>query len=96
MMLLAEAAQAAGCGAEAAAMGRPTCAVIPAVMKTGRSALSLGCIGNRVYTDLADDESYFALPGDKLSGIVEKLAVVVTANKELESFHRVRCAEINV
>jgi uncharacterized protein (DUF169 family) len=93
IMLLTEAAQAAGVGAEAPLMGRPTCAAIPTVVQTQRSAASLGCIGNRVYTELADDELYFALPGKKLSAVVEKLATIVNANRELESYHRARALQ---
>jgi uncharacterized protein (DUF169 family) len=91
VMLLAEAAQAAGAGG--ALMGRPTCAAIPEAMRAGRSVASLGCIGNRVYTDLADDELYFALPGAQVATVVEQLATIVHANRELEAFHRGRQAE---
>jgi uncharacterized protein (DUF169 family) len=88
IMLLSEAAQAAG--AEAPLMGRPTCAAIPTVLQTRHGAASLGCIGNRVYTEMADDELYFALPGGQLGRVVEKLAAVVNANRELEKYHRAR------
>jgi uncharacterized protein (DUF169 family) len=91
IMLLTEAAQAAG--AEAPLMGRPTCAAVPTVLQTRGSAASLGCIGNRVYTGLADDELYFALPGKELSAVVEKLATIVNANHELESYHRTRASQ---
>jgi uncharacterized protein (DUF169 family) len=94
IMLLTEAAQAAGVGAEAPLMGRPTCAAIPTVLHSGRSAASLGCIGNRVYTELADDQLYFALPGSQLDRVVEKLAAIVSANRELEKYHRARLATI--
>src|SRR5437762_3263054 len=87
IMLLAEAAQAAGAGVEAPVMGRPTCAAIPAVLQTKHSAASLGCIGNRVYTGQTDDELYFALPGEQLERVVEKLAGIVNANRELEKYH---------
>ena len=90
MMLLAEAAHAAGIGSDSSVVGRPTCAAIPAVMKSGRTATNLGCIGNRVYTELADDELYFILPGSQLDTIVEKLAVITNANRELERFHTAR------
>ena len=93
IMLLAEAAQAAGVGAESPLMGRPTCAAVPEVLRTQRSAASLGCIGNRVYTALADDELYFAVPGKELSTVVEKLATIVNANRELESYHRARASQ---
>jgi len=93
IMLLTEAAQAVG--GEAPLMGRPTCAVIPTVLQTQRGAASLGCIGNRVYTDMADDELYFALPGGQLGRVVEKLAAIVNANRELEKYHRAKLATIS-
>ena len=90
MMLIAEAAGAAGLSGDGALMGRPTCAMIPAVMQSGSVTTSLGCIGNRVYTGLGDDEFYAAIPGSKLAPLIDKLATIVTANRELESFHRAR------
>ena len=96
IMLLTEAAQAAGVGAEAPLMGRPTCAAIPTVLQTHRSAASLGCTGNRVYTEMADDELYLALPGGQLGPVVEKLAGIVHANRELEKYHRAKLATIGV
>lgn len=89
IMVLAEAAHAAG-AASGDAMLRPTCAAIPAAMQSQKGALSLGCIGNRVYTGLGDDEMYFALPGPKVAAVLEKLAGLVHANRELEKFHRER------
>jgi uncharacterized protein (DUF169 family) len=96
IMLLAESAQAAGAGAEAPLMGRPTCAAVPTVLQTQRSAASLGCVGNRVYTEMADDELYFALPGGQLRRVVEKLAAIVNANRELEKYHRAKLATVGV
>lgn len=89
MMLLAEAAQAAGAG-PAGMMGRPTCAAVPEALRTQQGVASLGCIGNRVYTGLADDELYFALPGSRLAAVAEKLAALVHANQELEKYHRAK------
>lgn len=90
LMLLAEAAQAAGVAGGGATLGRPTCAVLPEAMQSGRTATSFGCIGNRVYTGLGDDEGYYAIPGAKVADIVGSLAVIVEANRQLESFHRAR------
>ena len=90
MMLLAEAAQSAGILSEGSVVGRPTCAAIPAVMQSGHTATNLGCIGNRVYTGLTDDELYFAFAGSQLDAIVEKLTTIVKANRELEQFHLAR------
>ncbi len=90
MMLLAEAAHAAGCSSDSSMVGRPTCAAIPAVIQTGTTATNLGCIGNRVYTGLADDELYFVIAGSQLANIADKLTTIVNANNELEAFHQGR------
>lgn len=90
MMLLAEAAHLAGASSDSSMVGRPTCAAIPAVMKSGTTATNLGCIGNRVYTQLADDELYFVIAGSQLASVVDKLDTIVHANNELQSFHQGR------
>jgi uncharacterized protein (DUF169 family) len=92
LMLLAEAAQAAGAGSAGPTLGRPTCAVLPEAINSGRTAASLGCVGNRVYTGARDDEAYLAIPGPQLRAVEEKLAVIVHANQELEKFHRARAS----
>jgi uncharacterized protein (DUF169 family) len=90
LMVLVEAAQAAGVAPEAPAMGRPTCAVLPQSLDSARPAMSLGCIGNRVYTGLGDGEGYVALPASALDAVSSKLGDLARANAELEKFHRAR------
>ena len=94
LMLLAEASIAAEVEIENGTMGRPTCAIVPAVIQSGKGASSLGCIGNRVYTALSDDDFYFAFPGEHIHAIVDKLWMIVNANDNLESYHKERQAEI--
>lgn len=90
LMLLMEAAQAAGAAGETAPSGRPTCAVIPLALESGKMAVSFACIGNRIYTGAADGEAYCAIPIKQLDAVVAKLKTVVHANRELEAFHRSR------
>ncbi len=90
LMLLAEASQAAGVAAGGATMGRPTCVVLPQTLQSGHAAASFGCIGNRVYTGLGDDEGYYCLPGSTVVEVVTKLTAVAEANRQLESFHKAR------
>jgi uncharacterized protein (DUF169 family) len=90
LMLLAEAAQAAGVSGTGPTMGRPTCAVLPEAINSERTAASFGCVGNRVYTGASDTEAYFAIPGPRIGAVEERLAVIVRANEELEKFHRGR------
>ena len=90
LMFLVEAVKAAGVANTTNVMGRPTCAILPEAIQSEAVMTSLGCIGNRVYTGLGDDEAYMAIPGMKLHDVIEKLPAVVKANQQLESFHRSR------
>ena len=54
-MLLEEAAIRAGVASKLPLLARPTCMAIPAAMAHGM-VTSAGCIGNRVYTNIGDDE----------------------------------------
>jgi uncharacterized protein (DUF169 family) len=92
LMVVIEAAQAAGIAPDAPAMGRPTCAALPQALDSRRPAMSLGCIGNRVYTGLAEGEGYVAIPGTALEAVSAKLGVLARANAELEKFHEARAA----
>jgi uncharacterized protein (DUF169 family) len=94
IMLVAEAARAAGLAGDTAAMGRPACAMIPAALAGPGAVTSLGCIGNRVYTGLGDDELYFTIPGPRIGDVVERLETVVRANGELRKYHEGRRAII--
>ncbi|MDP9001037.1 MAG: DUF169 domain-containing protein, partial [Myxococcota bacterium] len=90
LMLLSEAALATGVAGSGPLMARPTCAVVPEAINSARTAASLGCVGNRVYTDAGDDEGYFAIPGVHLAAVEHTLGLIVRANQELEKFHRSR------
>ncbi|MEO7135704.1 MAG: DUF169 domain-containing protein [Vicinamibacterales bacterium] len=90
LMLLAEAAESAGISGAAPAMGRPTCAVLPESINAGRTAVSFGCVGNRVYTGATDNEAYFAIPGQHLAALQTSLEIIVRANQSLEQFHQAR------
>src|SRR5262245_29497529 len=90
MMLISEAARAAGVFNGADILGRPACAMIAHGHDTGNAVASFACIGNRVYTNLADDELYVTIPGAALSSVFERLEVILSANAQLETFHRQR------
>lgn len=91
LMLLTEAMGRAGVASDAMMM-RPTCAVLPKVLGSGHAAHSLGCIGNRVYTGLGDDEFYCAIPAAKMGLVVAELEKIVAANTALKEFHKARAA----
>jgi uncharacterized protein (DUF169 family) len=89
LMLLEEAAIRAGAASKLALLARPTCMAIPAAMAHGM-VTSAGCIGNRVYTDIGNDEMYAAIPGRALEPIARELETVKSANLALAQYHRDR------
>jgi uncharacterized protein (DUF169 family) len=93
LMLLQEAAARAGVKTQPSLFARPTCMAIPAAMSGGTTASS-GCVGNRVYTDLADDELYIMVPGADLERIAGELDTILDANRQLNDYHRQRKAEL--
>ena len=94
IMLLQEAAHRAGRTAQFPMLGRPTCMAIPAAMAKG-AVTSSGCIGNRVYTDLADGELYSMVPGKDVERVADELETIASANAKLHEYHRSRRQEIS-
>jgi uncharacterized protein (DUF169 family) len=84
-MLLQEAANRAGVGAGAPALGRPTCMALPASLQHG-TITSLVCIGNRVYTGLREDEMYVVIGGKDLASVVDALQTIGSANVALQNY----------
>jgi uncharacterized protein (DUF169 family) len=89
LMLLLEAAGRAGVATQPGLLGRPTCMALPAALAGGAVA-SAGCIGNRIYTDLGDDELYVAVPGRDVARVADELATIIAANDTLAGYHRDR------
>jgi uncharacterized protein (DUF169 family) len=92
MMLFQEAATRAATTV-APMLGRPTCMAIPAAM-SGGLASSLGCVGNRIYTGVSDDEFYAVVAAASLPSIVEQLSTIVSANAALTEYHTARRASL--
>jgi len=89
VMLLQEAALRAGVAATAPLLGRPTCMALPASLTQGVIA-STGCVGNRVYTDLGEDELYVMIPGKDVTRVAAEAQTIAAANLKLSEYHRGR------
>ncbi len=89
VMMLCEAAIRAGAMSSLPLLGRPTCMAIPAAIANGTVASS-GCIGNRVYTDLGEDQLYVTLRGSDLERIAREMDIVSSANATLKGYHQDR------
>ena len=89
VMLLHEAAIAAGLNTSLMTLGRPTCMVLPAALAHGL-AMSTGCVGNRVYTGVEEGELYAAVPGKDLGRLAEAGRTISAANAKLHEYHEAR------
>jgi uncharacterized protein (DUF169 family) len=93
-MLLNEAATRAGAMSSLPLLGRPSCMALPAALAHG-TVTSLGCIGNRVYTNLGENEIYVVVPGPKIEAVSDALGIVTSANHALEVYARGRQASLS-
>ena len=93
LMLLSEAALRAGISANAPLLPRPTCMALPAALAQGM-VTSTACIGNRVYTELSDDELYAVVPGRDLAKLADALETIASANAQLAEYHRTKRASL--
>jgi len=94
LMLLEEASIRAGSVSKLPLLARPTCMAIPAALAHGM-VTSAGCIGNRIYTEIGDDEMYAAIPGRALEQIARELETVESANLALAQYHRDRRSQLS-
>lgn len=88
-MLIGEAVVRAGVASGLSLLARPSCMALPMALRDGVVA-STGCVGNRVYTELDDQDLYVVIRGDLLGRIVEALATVTSANEALFKHHQAR------
>ncbi|MGO8717752.1 MAG: DUF169 domain-containing protein [Acidobacteriaceae bacterium] len=89
LMLLQEAAVRAGIAAQVPFLARPTCMAVPAAFASGVIA-STGCIGNRIYTDLGEQELYVVIPGKDVARVADEAGTIAEANLKLSEYHHER------
>jgi len=90
------AAEAAGSAPDVWAVpmnGRPMCAIMPILNQGSPVALSLGCVGSRIYTDLGVDKMVVGVKGDRLTAFAKKLDRIVRANELVRSEDTARKAK---
>src|SRR5688572_357217 len=93
LMLLHEAATRAG-RSVLPLLGRPTCMAIPAAL-SGHVTSSLGCVGNRVYTGVAEGELYTVIAGTDLESVINEMSTVASANALLAEYHMERLGTLS-
>jgi hypothetical protein len=60
---------------------------MPAALAQGTVASS-GCVGNRTYTGLGDDEQYVVVSGRDLERLANEVATITAANGQLAEYHQ--------
>ena len=90
LVLLQEAVIRGGAAGGVPLLARPTCMALPAALGRGGAVVSSGCIGNRVYTDVTEDELYVVVSGRDLGRVVDDVATIARANAALSDYHRER------
>jgi hypothetical protein len=50
----------------------------------------MGCVGNRVYTDLPESEMYTTFAGNQIDAVAGQLDTITRANAALSDYHAQR------
>lgn len=88
-MIFQEAALRTGIGLQLSLFGRPTCMSLPTALTQGM-VTSAGCLGNRIYTGLGEDELYIIIPGRFLQKIADAVLAIDESHSKIEEYHRER------
>lgn len=88
-MILQEAAMRTGIEMKPSSLGKPACLSLPTALTDGM-VTSGGCLGNRIYAELGDDELYVIIAGRFLQKIAEAIQGIVDSNFKLREYHRER------
>jgi uncharacterized protein (DUF169 family) len=72
--------------------GRPMCAVVPTLNNGAGVAVSVGCVGSRIYTQMSDDQMIIGIRGDQLDAFAKRLRTIVSANAAVGAEDRRRKA----
>jgi uncharacterized protein (DUF169 family) len=74
------------------ALSRPSCAILPLAAKSSMLAISFGCRGNRIYTELGEGEMYVALPGARWDDFLDRVIEVQRSNLTVGNYYQAQRA----
>ncbi len=90
IMLLQESAMRAGVGLQLSLFGGPTCMSLPASLGQHGMITSAGCLGNRMYNELGDDELYVIFPGSVLQRIADEVQGIAESTASRMEYYKGR------
>ena len=71
-------------------LGRPACAALPTAATRAAATVSLGCIGMRTFTEVADDQLLAVIPGREAPAVATALVATLEANRAMQAFYESR------
>jgi uncharacterized protein (DUF169 family) len=96
LALVHDAARRAGIAVDGAELvGGPSCAALPAALKSGSLSLAFGCRSNRIFTKIGEGEAYVAIPAVKWDDFVARLLEVQRANLTMGAYYQVHAAKFS-
>jgi uncharacterized protein (DUF169 family) len=96
LVLVQDAARRAGIAGEGLApVTRPSCATLPAAVKSEALSLAFGCKSNRIFTQIGADEAYAAIPARKWDAFVDKLYEVQRATLTMGTYFQAHAAKFS-
>jgi uncharacterized protein (DUF169 family) len=63
--------------------GRPMCAIVPTLNQGAPVAVSIGCIGSRIFTQMGDDRMVVGVRGDHLEAFAKDVRRIRDANRSV-------------
>jgi uncharacterized protein (DUF169 family) len=66
--------------------GKPQCHIVALAKEKGALAVSTGCMLSRVRTGMSNYEVTFALPGHRLSEVIERLKAARAADLRVSAY----------
>jgi len=90
IMMLQESAMNSGIGLQLSLFGGPTCMSLPSCLGRHGMITSAGCIGNRIYSELGEDELYVIFPGDVVHKLVVELRSIAESTARRVEYHKER------
>jgi uncharacterized protein (DUF169 family) len=66
--------------------GKPQCHIIPIAKESGEIAMSVGCMLSRVRTGMSNNEVTCAIPGSRVSELVERLRAARVADNAVAAY----------
>ena len=79
----------------AGTLGRPGCAAIPVALAQGRPSQSLGCVGMRTNTGVADDLLLMAVPRNMLDNMPAELEMLSQVHDRMKAHYQERIAKLS-